>query len=294
MPPRQINIEWHHLPAPPFPVEGPEDEEDEIVLPFKDKDGKELEPWVMSKPGTALYEEMGDRAEHCDPDREGLYIYNDFLSYGLLEVLETAVVPWMKEWKKKRAQRRPEQLWFHIESLVGYLHGGNDCWYMADCGERVEKLIEVMSSMITETFRILAEENLFTPTSPILNITLVAAMALHWSPPDDSPWVPGLKKFLHQHNIIPSLGPPDLLEKMGEKGDRDFLEGWEKEEEMESVDMKALLKEYEKECPHSIGGNRYDLRKMSTREKAKYSLDREVDIEGDELDSDDDEFDLRG
>jgi hypothetical protein len=63
------------------------------------KSGKILEPaenhpewkWVILWEG---FKNLGDykrRSKYCDPDGFGMYIYNDFAWYGLMELLENLV-----------------------------------------------------------------------------------------------------------------------------------------------------------------------------------------------------------
>jgi hypothetical protein len=63
------------------------------------KSGKVLEParehpewkWVILWEGYKNFSDYRRRSKYCNPDVFGMYIYNDFAWYGLMELLENLV-----------------------------------------------------------------------------------------------------------------------------------------------------------------------------------------------------------
>lgn len=47
--------------------------------------------WVIMWNGFKTYMDYRRRANYCDPDRFGMYIYNDWSGYGLMELMENLV-----------------------------------------------------------------------------------------------------------------------------------------------------------------------------------------------------------
>lgn len=57
----------------------------------KAKQGDEDWPWKISSMGNVILDEMLGSASDTNPDRNGVYLGNDFHGYGCLEVLERRV-----------------------------------------------------------------------------------------------------------------------------------------------------------------------------------------------------------
>ncbi|KAK6063572.1 hypothetical protein SCUP515_12328 [Seiridium cupressi] len=136
--------------------EKPEDEqldEDELEDKFEelvgvDKAGKpESEfpgyKWIGMNETQRLSNEYRIHATYTNPDMFGMYIYNDFYGYGVLECIQNALMGRRQllaidnEFKKKSSDRSVEQMWALSAALIHWIVAENGPWIGADDGEQV-------------------------------------------------------------------------------------------------------------------------------------------------------------
>lgn len=68
----------------------PEDEESDRLWQKPAAEHPEWK-WVLLKESFEMLNEWCRLAQYCDPDSFGMYVFNDFHGYGLIEILENAV-----------------------------------------------------------------------------------------------------------------------------------------------------------------------------------------------------------
>jgi len=205
-------------------LEGPESEDPKEKTP---PPGSPASKWFISKLGA---DRLGDMCEGCMnrcPDAFGMYIFNDFWGYGIIEVMENWALDWAKAWDRYKSwkggklnrmamakarkinklqetaedgegsQEKPmwdekegweavKEFWVITEGFLVWLGKGYDQHYMVDDGERVMALYELLTAMLSGTFRLLndihethkSEENP-RPLSPIKNLGLMCACAVN-------------------------------------------------------------------------------------------------------------------
>ncbi|KAF8456566.1 hypothetical protein BGX38DRAFT_1161910 [Terfezia claveryi] len=278
-----------------------EDEDEDLDQPgFEDPNEKTPPPgspaskWFISKLGANRLRDMCEDCMKRCPDAFGMYIFNDFWGYGIIEVMENWALDWAKSWDRYKSwkggklnrvamakarkinklqeaaegdgerleQEKPKwdekegweavkELWVITEAFLVWLGKGFDQHYMVDDGERVMELYELLTAMLSGTFRLLndihethkSEENP-RPLAPIKNLGLMCACALnHHSSinPDDEnvDFRPLVYRYAKRWGELED----DYVREMVEKGIKvDEIDEEEEEEEDKKSSIEACVR----------------------------------------------------
>lgn len=231
---------------------------------------------MTSKKASKITEHLLDEALARDPDVFDMYINNDWYPYALMEVLENWIADWLHEYKK--VNPRPEELFFKVEGLLIFNALGYGIWHMADDGARVKALDLLISELILATFRMLDEQHLIHPQSPIRNIALVAALTTKWHDKDLVP-IELFKEIFGRclvYGITPSLGP---LELGVDQALEPYLEGWRQVDVGPKDDKEATREAIEDYLDGpalnpKLGGKRFDLKRLTKEQRERVEESR--------------------
>eukprot|EP00195_Chlamydomonas_chlamydogama_P017459 CAMPEP_0202915254 /NCGR_PEP_ID=MMETSP1392-20130828/65190_1 /ASSEMBLY_ACC=CAM_ASM_000868 /TAXON_ID=225041 /ORGANISM="Chlamydomonas chlamydogama, Strain SAG 11-48b" /LENGTH=257 /DNA_ID=CAMNT_0049607193 /DNA_START=85 /DNA_END=855 /DNA_ORIENTATION=+ len=123
----------------------------------KSKGTKSKGKATWSKEGKQYAEKMMKESEDRDPDMRDLYIYNDYMGYGLVEVLENAV----KELKKHLTAKKYKAALSVVEGvLIWQDQDGVDEWAHIDDGDRTIAMHHLLLAGIINTLHHLMTEDL--------------------------------------------------------------------------------------------------------------------------------------
>ncbi|KAI5779888.1 hypothetical protein DFH27DRAFT_382863 [Peziza echinospora] len=234
------SIEYSEGITPPFSTKNLEDEEDDeddedgehkmkdesrLLFPVKDPATGEEICWVLSKAAETIVNNMIDEADKRNPDAHGVYMYNDYYGYALIELMENRIAEWEKahkrytdwkagkpakdgakrglvaasqaaEWREAQGWEAVKDMWTQMEGFVLWLNQDDDIYYMCDDGTRVIALMVLISHLQLTTFKILneihAHHRVAEPLAPIKNVGFVTALVLKWAPGPLADFAPGM------------------------------------------------------------------------------------------------------
>ncbi|KAJ7590663.1 hypothetical protein C8J56DRAFT_933537 [Mycena floridula] len=110
--------------------------------------------FMVSEEGKKLFEELSKKADNRLPDAFDMYIYNDFYSYGVLDLIDhTLSTLHHKYTKKEFAEAMPV-----LEALT-LLMTGEDSWTGCDDGDRVAATNVSYGALAVAIFRGLKKQN---------------------------------------------------------------------------------------------------------------------------------------
>ncbi|KAK9780694.1 hypothetical protein SCAR479_01880 [Seiridium cardinale] len=285
--------------------EKPEDEqldEDELEDKFKelvgvDKSGKPASEfpgykWIGMNETQRLSNEYRIQATYTDPDMFGMYIYNDFYGYGVLECIQNALMGRRQllaidnEFKKKSSDRSVEQMWALSAALIHWIVAENGPWIGADDGEQVKATANLIGRAFLSTLNELDLAGLLQADGPIKDLGLVIAICLYWSHDLDDYGIEETKNFKWRKEVIAyaKKAKVDFKEAGLFRTDSDVktLEEIYGEVAPLSGDAKADRWGWKKAVTAhgkkygsggKMGGDKYNILKMSRTERAKYAFD---------------------
>ncbi|USW56738.1 hypothetical protein Slin15195_G100570 [Septoria linicola] len=96
--------------------------------------------WIMLHESFDLLDAAYKATDHRDPDSFDMYIYNDFLGYDIIEILENMLRAFNKELRPQKGQRYSyQQMWAVVTTLANYLNrDASTPWMMVDDSSRCE------------------------------------------------------------------------------------------------------------------------------------------------------------
>lgn len=135
--------------------------------------------WIMSKPAQAFTVECFQAAQKRDQDFFRMYIYNDFTSYGLQEVVAIALTAFDEIHSAVLKGRKSAlELWACIEGLQWWLSMEDiECWYMIEDSEKVGDTIHVIGTAVLVTLNHLERMGNF---SAVKNIPITLSLIYYW------------------------------------------------------------------------------------------------------------------
>ncbi|USP81136.1 hypothetical protein yc1106_08410 [Curvularia clavata] len=270
--------------------------------------------WVMMFNAYMKLDWLMRKARYCNPDNFGMYIYNDWYSYGLTEILENMMVEFNKAYHSK-GPNRLEDMWVII-SAVGLWINQEDhlgCFMSSDDGEGVGELIGVIGCALLTVLAAIERAGELRPTSCFLDLAIVIGYYLECS--YDLPaygfegkivrWRKHAVEYFKKANLDPAKATAATKQRMEkiEKGDDDWDESDEEATEgagKENTRSKSAtgkrkrgsagaikdankeedtwgwdksFQKYKKDHKPKMGGNQYDITKMSKAERKKAAFD---------------------
>ncbi|KAF2093459.1 hypothetical protein NA57DRAFT_61574 [Rhizodiscina lignyota] len=188
--------------------------------------------WIISTIADALWTNMQLAEQKCNPDIMSMYIYNDFYGYGVQEIIENALVAWNDEYSKKDGERMCRTLYLLGLALLETLHQMERAGLLADGAKAVR------------------------------NVPLVLAL-----------WFSGLMEHTATKSTVERWGES----KAGKKG-KDLVYRAPNAKDVGGkfgfqAKWKRFMTSYGRTVrgKKTVGGNQFDITKMSTAERKKHS-----------------------
>ncbi|QKX54254.1 uncharacterized protein TRUGW13939_01339 [Talaromyces rugulosus] len=247
-----------------------DDEQDTFATDSAQDDGLPDWVWYISEEGLAKYTYLEKQAANRDQDEHGLYIYSNFTSYGVSEVVDN----WLKDFNKEVSRRKvsPCATWAHLEGLSMFLQLDYvDIWFQGDDCHGFAVTISMVGKALLTGLYLLKNHKLSNPYLPEnggpKNISLVLALFVDFIQSWDdiggdhygeTAWVSKLEKLAKDNGIV--IKGPYKFQERTEDYDDYSVKGWKEE-------FKAYTKRHAPNGGKTIGGTHYDLTKMSKAEK---------------------------
>ncbi|CDM26750.1 hypothetical protein DTO013E5_7047 [Penicillium roqueforti] len=167
-----------------------EDEEDEELIEQKKKDDAEadkataLEPasehprekWIFTNAGIAKWITLQQGTIARDPDNFGMYVYNDFLGYAVMELVENLLLDFDEaagDWKMQWAICEATGLYFQTDAIMPMVG--------CDDGETVNAVFIAFGTMFLTMLATLERNGLFKPDSEVKNIGAMIGLFIRFS-----------------------------------------------------------------------------------------------------------------
>ncbi|KAI9054387.1 hypothetical protein LZ554_001549 [Drepanopeziza brunnea f. sp. 'monogermtubi'] len=238
------------------------DKQEEIPRVVSDKG------YPITTAGFKIYINILKELEKRDPDCHGMYIYNDYFSYGTTEVLENFLRDFNKILFRKKVS--PLEKWAYVEALTTWL---SRCSLMAlmmsDDSEGVAEVLQFFIPFTTAALDAIAEHSLAGPDSPLPNVSICVLLMIKFLQRDAADFgIEGVEQIVwaaDRAGVVwdfrREIGVTE--EKVGEL--RLMIE----DEAPEERDWK---KEWESSESNHPGGRNYDITTMSKAEKKQHLL----------------------
>ncbi|KGO70923.1 hypothetical protein PITC_066040 [Penicillium italicum] len=267
-----------------------EDEEDEESIEQKKKDDAEaddataLEPasehpgekWIFSNAGVAKWIALNQGTLVRDPDNFGMYVYNDFFGYAIMELVENLLVDFDEaagDWKMQWAICEATGLFFQTDAIMPMVG--------CDDGETVNEMCVAFATMFLSMLATLERNDLFKSDSEVKNIGAMIGLFIRFIVDfqeygiDWDSHGAKIKAYAAKHNItIHGLNHPRYEKSIGETvelpeatANSNDPWGWEK-----------LLAELKKNNGGRLGGDSKDITSWTPAERKKAAFDKKDPI----------------
>ncbi|KAI1349420.1 hypothetical protein F5Y01DRAFT_187286 [Xylaria sp. FL0043] len=255
-------------------------------------------PWVISWAG---YEKFTNQFLHMfvrDPDRFGMYTFNDHAGYGTIEVLENLFLDFEEAAKEQRGEWREQ--WAICEGTVHWLlHNSSGALAYVDDGDKVNEAMQLVGRMFLAMLAQLDNLGLVGDATEVRSLGCTMAMYMSLtammresnilSDDDRKPYTSKLKfqpdyyedavlTYANKRGVT-LRGPKDIEELMANAvGDIELP----RKDDKDPWGWKAALKKYTKSHGHShfhrgspkIGGDDYDITTWPSSERKAASFDK--------------------
>ncbi|KAF7548739.1 hypothetical protein G7Z17_g6860 [Cylindrodendrum hubeiense] len=239
-------------------------------------------PWVFSMLGQDRSRWWILEAMKRDQDEFGMHIYNDFSSYGKLEVLENIFLHFSAVCKRKASY---QELWPEVEGLALVLRSDVSDFVMCDDGEKCGSMIKMVGHLVMTTLKSLKDQKVLTADSAIPNIGLVLAIFVQWawqlakdfSWEEESSWVHPVVEMAEKAQIT-LAGPPGFEENLEEI--KDNADEGQKHAKVWKATWTAACAAFRRKhgtsltptSQQTLGGSNYDITKFSAAQRKQHSL----------------------
>ncbi|KAH7090730.1 hypothetical protein FB567DRAFT_626667 [Paraphoma chrysanthemicola] len=254
------------------------DENKKFVLePAKDHPERK---WVIMWKSYKLFSEYRKRSRYCDPDNFGMHIYNDFAGHGLQELMENLIIAFDTSLEKKDDDAL-KQIWATISALSLFLNEVEMGPFIGnEDGEKVSALAELMGFTFVRALAALDHAGELKTDTAFLDIPIVITSFLEWS--DDLPsygiegdaldWRSHAAAYFQKVKFDNEKGiatTAKLIEEAEPSDESDLT----KKSGKDPWKWSKRLKEYKSNHGPKIGGTKYDITKMSRKERASHAFD---------------------
>ena len=216
--------------------------------------------WIMMRAShQSLHKGLHDVAKR-NPDNFGMYVYNDFEGYGIVEVLENYLSSYSTAFNCTVGRKRPadvveqsqKEMWMVISTLGQFLNeAAMDAFGMIDDGAKFTEIVELMARAILSALNSLDQAGYLRQDSPCKDIGFVIGT-----------WYSALEQFedladleIHQH----LLG-------YAKKGNIDVSAVFGTVDAVESYDEDLP------ENPNLINGNSRNISRLSRKNMVEAEL----------------------
>ncbi|KIM95732.1 hypothetical protein OIDMADRAFT_148790 [Oidiodendron maius Zn] len=224
----------------------------------------------VTKAGMERFLEINQEVDKRDQDTQGMYIYNDFSGYGVIEVLENTLAEFNKIIFKKDVS--PLKKWAVVEGLTIYLAIGDHMTLMMnDNSQGIREVFDMMGVMYITALEMLHESGLIGPISPLPdNLGVVTLFFLDFmintASNFDIGWVHEIVRAADTYGVV--LSPSKHIKGV-DQGTLSDLKEMCKKKKGKRFNWKT---EYPKFKRYHSGGHQYDITKMSKKGKAQYTF----------------------
>lgn len=243
--------------------------------------------WVLMRRSWIKLCDASREASYRSPDNFGMYIYNDFEGYGLLEMVENFIVEYSKEFKKKTQNFK--DMWIPLVAFTHWIKMNQmGPLFMIDDGERLSATLELAGRAFLSMLNALDRAGQLKPDSDLKDLGLIMGLFAGiasdfqdaYNMEDELDWEAHILKYAKDKNIDVGVSfEGKKLANKSDDGDSDE-EGFNEDDTNEwpkaandRWSFSKKLKEH-KDTYELLGGTEYDITKMSRAQRAEHAFDK--------------------
>ncbi|OTA92861.1 hypothetical protein M434DRAFT_396137 [Hypoxylon sp. CO27-5] len=239
--------------------------------------------WIAMWESWKLFSAWERRASYTNPEFFKMYIHKNFHGLGMQEQIENMLIAFDKEFsKKKRTKKSIKEIWAITAAIMQFLlEIPLDAWLAISDRKKLETTTGLIGRALVSALNELDRAKYLKPDSEVKDVGLIISFYLYWASTlkeeqhIELPFRKEAVAYARKAGIDLSLagcyGTEErvrALEK--EVGRIKPLSGSVKPDRWEwKKKFKKFTKDYNK-----IGGNKYNILKMSRKERASYALDK--------------------
>ncbi|KAI1141554.1 hypothetical protein F5Y05DRAFT_373042 [Hypoxylon sp. FL0543] len=239
--------------------------------------------WIAMWESWKLFSAWERRASYTNPEFFKMYIHKNFHGLGMQEQVENMLIAFDKEFgKKKRTKKGIKEIWAITAAILQFLlEIPIDAWLALSDKKKLETTAGLIGRALVSALNELDRAKYLKPDSEIKDLGLIISYYLYWASilkdqhrielPFRKEVVAYARKAGIDLSVAGCYGTDErvrALEK--EVGRIKPLSGSVKPDRWEwKKKFKKFTKDYNK-----VGGNKYNILKMSRKERASYALDK--------------------
>ncbi|KAF3061026.1 hypothetical protein GL218_03102 [Daldinia childiae] len=236
--------------------------------------------WIAMWETWKLFSSWERRASYTNPDFFKMHIHKHFHGQGMQEMIENMLIAFDKEFtRKKRSKRALKQMWAIVAAMMQWLleiplHG----WIATGDVQRINTTVNLVGRALLTVLNELDRAKMLKADSEIKDLGLIMTFYLYWVedleiPDLELPYRKEVVSYAKRAGIDLSLagcyGTDEKIKALERAGKIKPISGAPKTDRW---DWKKKFKKFSKE--YKIGGERFNILKMSRDERAGYAFDK--------------------
>ncbi|KAF1917120.1 hypothetical protein BDU57DRAFT_548681 [Ampelomyces quisqualis] len=237
--------------------------------------------WTILWAGFKNFSDYRRRSKYCDPDNFSMHIFNDFHGWGLQELMENQILEFDAA-LKKTGNDALKQMWAPISALALWLNEVDQGPFIGnEDGEKVGALCDLMGTALLRALAALDHADEIKADTSFIDIPLVISSFLEWS--NDLPaygiedenvaWRPHAAAYFTKGKFTTDKAVPGTTE-LVQDAEPTAQNELPKKTVKDPWKWSKRLKDYKSHHGSpGIGGSKYDITKMSRKERAAHAFD---------------------
>ncbi|KAI0113214.1 hypothetical protein F4814DRAFT_338994 [Daldinia grandis] len=238
--------------------------------------------WIAMWETWKLFSAWERRASYTNPDFFKMHIHKHFHGQGMQEMIENMLIAFDKEFsRKKRSKRALKQMWAIVAAMMQWLleiplHG----WIATGDVQRINTTVNLVGRALLTVLNELDRAKMLKADSEIKDLGLIMTFYLYWVedleiPDLELPYRKEVVGYAKKAGIDLSLagcyGTDEKIKAL-ERAAGGKIKPIPGAPKTDRWDWKKKFKKFSKE--YKIGGERFNILKMSRDERAGYAFDK--------------------
>ncbi|KAI0887999.1 uncharacterized protein GGS22DRAFT_154775 [Annulohypoxylon maeteangense] len=271
-------------------------DEDELIKQYNEyiraDDNIEMKPasdhpehrWIAMWETWKLFSAWEKRASYTNPEFFKMNVSRSFHGLGMQEQIENMLLVFNKEFEKKRSKRGIREMWAIVAAIMQFLTEiPLDSWIRVNDKKKLEATIGLIGRALLTTLNELDRAKILKADSDIKDLGLVITFYLYWADEHQRLREQGIELPFRKEVIAYAKKAGVDLKIAGCYGTDAKVQALEKERgkpikplsgspKSDRWDWKKKFKRFGKD--YKIGGEKYNILKMSRKERASHSHDK--------------------
>ncbi|KAI2628795.1 hypothetical protein GGR54DRAFT_636509 [Hypoxylon sp. NC1633] len=221
------------------------------------------------------------RAAHTNPDFYNMYISKHFHGFGMQEMVENMLIAFDKQFsKKKRDKKNVKKTWATVAAMMQWFTEiPLNSWIMMNEKKKLEISVNLVGRALVSVLNELDRTKMLKADSDIKDLGLVISFFLYWLATLEEVGI----ELSYRKEVVAYARKAGLdLKEVGCYGTDERIKALEREfgrikpfsgsAKPDRWEWKKKFKKFSKD--YKIGGEKYNILKMSRKERASYAFDK--------------------